>query len=42
VTLGLYPFALKERMPELLPTGQDCANALKVLQGARARLRGAS
>jgi antigen flippase len=41
VTLGLYPFALKERMPELLPTGQDCANALKVLQGARARLRGA-
>lgn len=39
VTLGLYPFALKERMPEWLPTGEDCASAVKFLHGAFARLR---
>ncbi|HSI22017.1 MAG TPA: oligosaccharide flippase family protein [Methylophilaceae bacterium] len=30
VTLGLYPFVLKERMPEMLPTMADCTAALRL------------
>jgi antigen flippase len=30
VTLGLYPFVLKERMPEILPTMADCTAALRL------------
>lgn len=31
VTLGLYPYALKERIPQMLPTVSDCAAAFRLL-----------
>lgn len=30
VTLGLYPYVLKERMPQMLPTLSDCAAAFRL------------
>jgi len=31
VTLGLYPYVLKERVPQLLPTVSDCAAAFRLV-----------
>lgn len=31
VTLGLYPYALKERVPQMLPTVSDCAAAFRLV-----------
>jgi O-antigen/teichoic acid export membrane protein len=31
VTLGLYPYALKERVPRMLPTLSDCAAAFRLI-----------
>ncbi|HSI44017.1 MAG TPA: hypothetical protein VK949_06700 [Methylotenera sp.] len=36
VTLGIYPFVLKEPVPQILPSGQDIKSALKLLKKDKA------
>lgn len=37
VTLGIYPFVLKEPVPQILPSGQDLKSALKLLSKNKAQ-----